>query len=1199
MVGTTLLDRYAIESLLGEGGMGAVYRGRDTRLQREVAVKVLRGDLLDDEARARLLREARNAAALNHPGIVAVYDSGEARGVPFVVMELVEGGSLRERPAPTLSQAIEVAAQLCDALAHAHRHGVVHRDLKPENVLVAEGGARPRVKLADLGLAVAAGGGGSRLTRSGAFLGTPSYIAPEQALGGVVDGRADLYSLGVMLYEMSTGRLPFPGDDALAVVSQHLYAPVVPPSTYRADLPPAFDALVLKLMAKQPEDRLADAAEAREALAAIGPSLAAAAAAAAPAAAPVLGQLVRGRLVARGDELASLREFWNQANRGQGHMVLVSGEPGVGKTRLVRELAVYARLHGAHVLQGGCYEFEATTPYLPFVEALRAWVHGCETERLQAALGSTAPELVRLAPEIEAKLGPQPRNPELSATEERMRLFDNVVRFLLGLAEGRGLLLLLDDLHWADHGTLAMLHYLVRQTRDSRVMILGAYREAELDRAHPLQKSLVEWNRERLATRLPLGRLGIDGMSSMLAVMFGQDEVSPDFARALFQETEGNPFFVEEVVKALIEQGQIYREGGEWQRHDVAELAIPQSIKAAVSRRLDRLSEGCAQVLQAAAALGKTFDFAELAAVATVAEDPLLDALDEAAGSQLIRSEGGERFVFTHDKIREVLHEELNPIRQRRLHQRIGEALEKLHAQELDAHVADLAFHFAESGDLRKGLDYSLRAGEQAEKLYVLEDAIRSYERARECAEALEDLDTLGRVEEKLGDVLGEIGDTAPATAHYQRALALARVVERQASVECKIGELYARIADPRGVPILEKAMKTIDPERNPGDMARALSTLGRFHHHHGKHTLAAELNLQALALAEKSGNAELVALALGYLAGAYQHLCRLSESDEWARKCVEYGEKNDYKSAIAIGNEFLAENATARGAWSDAIRYAALDREWGEKIQSQERLVWSRFSTAWALHGMGRLAEARDTAETGLADAQRIGETRVGRFLKIVLVEVLRDLGEETSAWELVKEVAAESAASVVVTQRVTSHQLLGTLHAGRGDWAETRKECEAAFAAAEGTEQRVALLLAAWLRAEACARLGDRPAAEAAVADALARAREAESLHYEGLARRANALLLSASDPATAAIAEFDRAVALLEKTDSRVELARTLIERGRFHVSRGDAEAGRRDLSRARDLALSCGAKADQARAEEALSASQAASAAPPAP
>jgi tetratricopeptide (TPR) repeat protein len=1191
MIGTTLLDRYAIESLLGEGGMGAVYRGRDTRLQRAVAVKVLRGEL-ENEAQERLLREARSSAALNHPGIVTVFDSGEARGVPFVVMELVEGGSLRDRGALTLAQALDVAGQLCDALEHAHEHGVVHRDLKPENVLVAGHEPRLTVKLADLGLAL--GRGGSRMTRSGAFLGTPSYMSPEQALGGVVDGRADLYALGVMLYELAVGRLPFPGDDALAVISQHLHAPVVPPSTYRGDLPPALDALILKLMAKLPDDRPVNAAEVREALAAITPSSSDAAAATAT---PALGQLVRGRLVGRAEELARMREFWSNANRGQGHMVLLSGEPGVGKTRLVRELAVYARLHGAHVLQGGCYEFEATTPYLPFVEALRSWVHGRDLDKLRASLGATAPELARLAPEIEATLGPQPRNPELSPTEERMRLFDNVVRFLLGLANERGLLLVLDDLHWADHGTLAMLHYLVRQTRESRVMILGAYREAELDRAHPLQKSLVEWNRERLATRLPLGRLGIEGMSSMLAVMFGQEEVSPDFARALFQETEGNPFFVEEVVKALIEHGQIYREGDRWQRHDVAELAIPQSIKAAVSRRLERLSEGCVEVLQTAAALGKTFEFGELVAVAAQAEDPVLDALDEAAASQLIRSEGGEQFVFTHDKIREVLHGELNPIRQRRLHQRIGQSLEQLHAEHLDAHVADLAYHFAESGDLRKGLDYSLRAGQAAEKLYVLEDALRSYERARECAEALEDLETLGRVEEKLGDVYSEIGDAAPAGVHYQRALALAQVDDRKASVECKIGDLYARQADPRGVPILESAIQRIDAERNPADMARALSTLGRYHHHHARHRQAAEHYLKALALAEASGSKEIVTLTLGYLAGTYQHLTDYVESDRWASQCVEFGERNDYKAAIAIGYEFLAENAQGRGEWDLALKYAMLDREWAEQIQSQERRVWSRFCALWAFHGQGQLARAREEAESGIADAQRIGEHRVGRFIRLKLVEVLLDLGEDQAVDELSVVLRDDLANSGMVLHRAEIHRFFGLILARRGELAAAKQECEAALHVVEDTESNVARLMVSRIRPEILAKMSD-PGAAAAIEDALERARNTQSDYNEALARRAQAILLASRGEPNAR-EEFDRAAALFEKTGSRLLLARTLHDRGSYLAARGEIEAARADLKGAAQLADECGAKPDQTKAAEALSALRAASAAPRVP
>src|SRR5215470_13578296 len=161
----------------------------------------------------------------------------------------------------------------------------------------------------------------------------------------------------------------------------------------------------------------------------------------------------------------------------------------------------------------------------------------------------------------------------------------------------------------------------------------------------------------------------------------------------MHRETEGNPFFLEEVVKALIEQGQIYRGAGEWQRRDVRELTIPQSVKAAIGRRLSRLSPETVEVLHTAAAIGKIFEFAELAAVASGGEDKLLDALDEASAAQLVRPDRGEAFAFTHDKIREVLHEELNPIRQRRLHQRVGESLEKLYADSLDDHVEDLAYH--------------------------------------------------------------------------------------------------------------------------------------------------------------------------------------------------------------------------------------------------------------------------------------------------------------------------------------------------------------------------------------------------------------------------------------------------------------------------------------------------------------------------
>src|SRR5262245_44679401 len=267
--GAVLRQRYRLDSELGRGGMGVVYRATDLELMREVAVKVV-SEAASTDARQRLIREARAAAALNHPHIISVHDVGEAQGIPFFVMELVDGPSLAKAPPSDLPRIVEIARQICAALDHAHSNSIVHRDLKPDNVLLSSAGQRGSVKLADLGLALP--GYGERISRDGLILGTAYYIAPEQALGQPIDGRTDLYALGVLLYELTTGRLPFTGEDPLTIVSQHVHAPVVPPRVLRPDLPRALEGVILRLMEKSPAARFATA---NETAAALGEPLAA------------------------------------------------------------------------------------------------------------------------------------------------------------------------------------------------------------------------------------------------------------------------------------------------------------------------------------------------------------------------------------------------------------------------------------------------------------------------------------------------------------------------------------------------------------------------------------------------------------------------------------------------------------------------------------------------------------------------------------------------------------------------------------------------------------------------------------------------------------------------------------------------------------------------------------------------------------
>jgi predicted ATPase len=338
MIGTLINQRYRLDAELGRGGVGVIYRAHDTLLDRDVAVKVLSAPALSASSCARLLREAQAAAKLNHPNIVSVHDAGEAQGIPFIVMELVKGRSLHAYHPQSLEEILSIGQQVCDALDHAHANGIIHRDLKPENILIGSDGL---VKLTDFGLACTVS---SRLSTEGAIVGTVFYFAPEQASGQEVDGRADLYAFGVVLYEVLAGRLPFTDDDMLLVILQHLHAPVISPSTYNPEIPPALDALVVQLLSKRPEDRPASASDVRHRLDDLSrpdgtlaaPSLARAGLSMGVCANNLPAQTTP--FIGREDQLAAVRQELIRSENGT-RLLTLTGPGGTGKTRLSLEVA--------------------------------------------------------------------------------------------------------------------------------------------------------------------------------------------------------------------------------------------------------------------------------------------------------------------------------------------------------------------------------------------------------------------------------------------------------------------------------------------------------------------------------------------------------------------------------------------------------------------------------------------------------------------------------------------------------------------------------------------------------------------------------------------------------------------------------------------------------------------------------------------
>jgi tetratricopeptide (TPR) repeat protein len=1065
-LGTILRDRYRLDSELGRGGMGTVYRATDLELQREVAVKILSATSHTTDGRERLIREARAAAALNHPHIVTIHDVGEAGGLPFLVMELVGGPRLSQARPTELSRVVEIAVQICAALEHAHAASIVHRDLKPDNVLLSGASHASTVKLADLGLALPAHG--ARISRAGVIVGTAAYMAPEQALGQPVDGRSDLYALGVLLYELTTGRVPFTGDDPLTVVSQHVHAPVVPPRVLRPDLPRALEAVIVRLLAKDPAQRFGTAAETRDALLESLTGTDEAAAGDAASAVAILDALSRGRLVGRMSELAEARELWHRAREGRGHAVLLSGEPGAGKTRLAREITIQAAVDGALVLSGGCYELEATTPYLPFVEAFRRWVREEQNDdKLRELLGEAATQIAKLAPDIETRLGPFREQHQLAPHEERLLFFDAVAHVFSNIARRQSLLFYADDLHWADHGTLWLLGRLLRQLRDQRVLIVGAYRETELDRTHRLARSLVDWNRERLITRIVLRRFNTNETSDQLSALLGEN-VSGEFAVAVHRETEGNPFFVEEVLKALIERGSVRRESGRWSRCDVDELVIPQSVKEAIGHRLDRVSQECNEMLRLGAILGKVFTFDELTAASEQSEEVLLDALDEATGAQLIASTSGDSFSFTHDKIREVLYEELNPIRRRRLHRHVAERLER-HSEKCGCTVEKLAHHFIQAGDLERGLRYAKKTAAEAQRVFAFDEAIEAYGRARDCAEALGRIDEQLEQEEAMGLVYMLHGETIRAGEHFERALALATDQSTRVRLQCQAAASLVTNGDTRGLEYLQEALQVLDPVAAPIETANALATEARFHHLAGRHKKAIEILLRAAELIEPATTndkvctfaAPIIAQVYSFMAGAYQHYALYTEADNWARRAVEFGTKHNALFAEATGYEFLAEDAIHKGEYEAGLEYAAREIELAKRLQSRQRLAWAQLAGAQCRAFLGQTEQAEQEFLAGIKLAESIGEDRALILLRANLAVVQARLGRHDEALKAAADNLQRSSPSLLYTH-FESLRCMAEVRRSRNELDEAEHLCRQADELVSSTESRVSRL---WL--------------------------------------------------------------------------------------------------------------------------------------
>jgi len=836
--------RYKVKKFLGEGGKKKVYLAHDTVLDRDVAFALIKTEKLDAANRARITREAQAMGKLgDHPNIVSIYEMGEEKGQPYIVIPFMPGGDVEgliekapEHRLP-IPQAIKISREVCKGLEYAHGKGIIHRDIKPGNVWLSADGT---AEVGDFGLALAVDL--SRLTHEGMMVGTYYYMPPEQAMGGEITPRADLYSLGAMLYEMVTGRPPFTGDDTVAIIGQHINTPPVSPNWHRPDLSPPLAALIMRLLEKDPQKRPTSATEVLKALEAIE-SGKDQKVSAEQAEALAENPLYRRVFVGREAELRQLQSAFDAAASGQGSLTMVVGEPGIGKTALTEQLATYVSLRGGKTLVGHCYEEGSLSlPYLAFVEALRTYAQNRDVSELKKELGTGATDVARIVSEVRERLKVQPK-PKENPEEERYRLMQAITDFLGNVAKSQPLLIVLEDLHSADKGTLEMLEHVARNLADKRLLLVGTYRDVEVDRTHPLSAALAELRRLPSFGRVLLRGLNADEVRRMLSSITGQD-VPWGLAEAVHRQTEGNPLFVQEVVRYLVEEGVVTREKGRWQaKGDTpVEMRIPDGLRDVIGKRLSSLSESCNKVLSVAAVIGRDFRLEILQKVAGMTEEEIFKALEEARKAAVIEERIGAGAVvnyrFAHAFFRQTHYEEIIAPRRIRLHQQVARALEEIYKTRLEEHAVELAEHFSYSSsedDLKKAVSYGEMAAKRATEVYAYGETVRLFDQAIKVQEVLDPKDKAKHCDLLLAlcDTLLNIPDTkrildkeAPA------AFALAEAIgDSSRAVRACIVAIWAVVVEQAmpgfATPLAAEWAERADHHAKPGTVERVMADIG------------------------------------------------------------------------------------------------------------------------------------------------------------------------------------------------------------------------------------------------------------------------------------------------------------------------------------------------------------------------------------
>src|SRR5262245_45684922 len=725
-----------------------------------------------------------------------------------------------------------------------------------------------------------------------------------------------------------------------------------------------------------------------------------------------------GQFVGRTHELAVLHEALDQSFAGHGRTVLLAGEPGIGKTRLTTELAAFAHQQHAHVWVGRCHEGDGAPPFWLWTQILRSYLSSGDTDTIRAELGAGAADIAQVMPEVGVCLALQPTAAGLDAEQARFRFFDSLTTFFLTAARRQPLVLILDDLHWADTPSLLLLQFVAREIASAPVLIVGAYRELALDRAHPLAHALGELVRTPGSQSLQLPGLSETDVAQVLA----HSRLTPSAAlvTALHQRTEGNPFFLTAVVQLLEAEEQQSTGGG--QDAGMA-FPIPHSVQVAIGRRLHPLSADCQHLLQIAAVLGREFGVETLAVVGhqvgiSVPEDQLLELLEEAVALRVLLEVPAAvgRYSFAHALIRETLYEDLSALRRMRLHQRIatmlahryGSPAEAAALPHASAALAELAYHFfqaAQGGQASdKAIAYARQAGVHAMSVFAYEEAVGHYERALQALARHGAHDARQRCELllALGEAQTGAGTRPLARETFHQAAALARTLyargEREHSAQLLaraalgVSEWAFIMAEPSVLALLEETLALLGEEESlvRAQLLSRLASALYYVPQEGERRRT--LSRQAVDMARRLGDTATLCKVLISHCWVLWTPEYLPERLATSREMVRLAEATGAHEIALSGWLWLATDVIEHGDIAEAERILSVIDQLNATVRQPLWQWWTPVYRAALAFLWGHFAEAERQIRQAWALGQRVKPAFAAQYFWGFLVPILHE---------------------------------------------------------------------------------------------------------------------------------------------------------------------------------------------------------------